>query len=112
MLPCTACMKYHLKEAWGSFEPSPSLDVLTRSKFVNNEVVRKGKACFIVLPRSLVVRGATLKVQWSRMAVRGVRAGSSLSVGTLCGGRGWGRLGNQQVWILLRTVTHQPSDLM
>ena len=76
------------------------------------KLLGRGRHASLFLPRSLVVRGATLKVQWSRMAVCGVRAGSSLSVGTLCGGRGRGRLGNQQVWILLRTVTHQPSDLM
>lgn len=40
-------VKCHLKEAWAVLS-LPPLDVLATSKFVNNEVVRKGKANFIV----------------------------------------------------------------
>ena len=106
------CMKYHLKEAWGSFEPSPYWMSLPQANLWIMKLLGKGRRASLFLPRSLVMRGATLKVQWSRMAVPWCE-GWVLSVyGDVVWGRGQGMAWESTIWILLRTVTHQPFDLM
>ena len=86
-------MKCHLKEAWGSFESSSHWMSLPQENLWIMELLGRGRHTSLFLPRSLVMRGATLKVQWSRMAVWWCE-GWVLS---FCGNIAWGK-GQGTAW--------------